>query len=274
MPVFLNMKTLSCLIACALLLASCNAPRYVYSPSATNTAMASGAGDGHVDFYGSASGNGVGVNAVGNFAISKFFGIGGQFYYTGDRTDGSDDYIGGLPPQIDITYKRQMALVQAYFYMPFNKSETIFGELAAGYGTGKYDLKDIQRISSSPPQTYTHNAKANHTVAHIALYGVAGHERNIRVGGSLRFNSVRYHDISTNYSATQLGAYRLDSLTFGAINFLEPALTFRYAFGSVPSLEVNAQVGLSAKLNGPSIDFRNQHFSLGVGYVFGRKKSK
>lgn len=270
----LGMKIRNCLAACALLLASCNAPRYVYSPSATNTAMSAGAGDGAVSAYGSVSGNGVGINLMGNYALSKFFGVGAQFYYTGDKTDGSDGYIGGTPPQIDINYTRQMALVQAYFYMPFNKSETLFGELSAGYGTGRYDLKDVQRPSSSPPQTYTHNAKAGHTAVHGALYGVMGKERNIRLGGSLRFNSVRYHDISTSYNPTQLSAYHLDSLTYKNINFLEPALTFRYIVGAVPNLEINAQVGLSAKLGGPLIDYRNQHFSLGVGYAFGRKRTK
>lgn len=267
------MKTLYCFLATALFLASCNAPRYVYSPSVTNTAMASGAGDTHLDLYASNSGNGVGLNLAGNYAIGKNFGIGGQYYYTGDQSSGSDDFIGGTPPQVDISYNRQMAAVQAFFFLPLGKSENIFAELAAGYGSGRYELRDVQRFSSGTVQTYAHDAKATHAMAHAAFYGVLGNDRNIKLGASMRFNSVRYRDISTNYSPVQLASYRLDSLSFRAINFLEPALTFRYMFTEIP-LQVTAQAGVSARLNRPVVDFRNQHFSLGVGYAFARKRVK
>lgn len=269
------MKILYSLLVPALFLASCNAPRYMYSPSVTNTAMASGAGDTHLDAYASLSGNGAGLNIAGNYAIGKRFGIGAQFYNTGDQSSGNDVFIpGGIQPEVNISYTRQMALAQAFFYLPIEKSETVFAEFAAGYGTGTYKLTDVQRSSSGlTVQTYTHNAKAGHTTAHAAMYGLLGSQRNIKLGLSVRFNSVRYRDVTTSYSQSQLINYDLDSLTYHAINFLEPALTFRYLFTTLP-LEVSAQVGLSSRLNKPLIAYRNQHFSLGIGYAFMRKRAK
>lgn len=274
MPVFPNMKTLSCLIAGALLLASCSAPRYMYSPSVTNTAMSSGTGDGGLDAYASNSGNNIGLNLAGTYAISRHLGIGAQFYTTKDESSGNDVYlIGGIQPQVNINYNRQLALAHAYFYAPLEKTQTLYAEIAAGYGTGTYKLTDVQQTpSGTSTQTYTHSSKANHTVGHLALYGVLGDQRNIRVGASLRFNSVRYHDISTTYTPTQLANYELDSLSYHAINFLEPSLTFRYIFTEIP-LQITAQVGLSSRLNEPRIDYRSQNFSLGVGYNFMRKRA-
>lgn len=278
-----RMKIANCIAFFILLLCSCSVRHFVYSPSATNTAMSSEAGDGHVDAYASVSGGGLGVNVMGNYAIGKFFGIGAQYYYTGDENSGQDTYIGPQPAtHSNLNYTRRLALAHAYFYMPFNNSKTFYGELSVGYGAGKYYMKDRQSTNqTSPPpptpaspQTFEHTIKAGHTTAHAALYGIAGKQRNIKLGGAMRFSNIKFRDRNTTYSQSQLASYSLDSLTLKATNFLDPSLSFRYIFPSTPNLEITAQAGIAIRLNGPYFSYRSNHFSLGVGYAFGRKKEK
>lgn len=270
------MKPFYLLLLAVIFLYSCNAPRYVYSPSLTNTPMFSGEGEGNALATVSSNGlgNGAGVNLAANYSPVKHIGAGVQYYSTSDNNRGYDDGIGGRPPQIELNYKRSMAQAQLFFYTSMGESKKIFAELGLGAGTGKYNINDRQTDTvTGTVKLFFHNAKARHLTINGTIYGIFGKTGASRVALSLRMNNVKFRDVTTSYSNTQLRAYWLDSLAISpSINFLEPALSFNIGFPSLPGFEIIAQTGLSFKMNGPLFKNRNSHFSIGAGYRLGRKR--
>ena len=264
-------------MAFAIVITSCNAPRYVYSPSATNTAMFSGAGEGNVSAQVSSSATvkGAGVNLAAAYSPVNHVGIGAQFYSTNDKNQGADGLIGGTPRVIALTYKRSMAQGQVFFYTPFGENQNFFGEIGLGYGSGKYRMNDTQTDTVTDTRTvYFHDAKARHATAHATVYGVFGKEAPSRVGLSVRLNNVKFHNINTSYSPSLLREYFLDSLTYQSVSFLAPTISFAIGIKSIPGFEITGQAGLSAKLNGPAFENRNSHFSIGFGYRLGKQKNE
>ncbi|MBL7727504.1 MAG: hypothetical protein JNM68_07465 [Dinghuibacter sp.] len=269
------MKRTCYLFTVIFFLYSCNAPRYVYSPSLTHSPMFTHAGEGNAVATVSSNsvGNGVGINLAAGYSPVKHVGAGVQYYSTNDNNKGYDDGIGGRPPQISLRYNRSMAQAQVFFYTPMGEQEKVFAELGLGGGAGKYKINDTQTDTlNGTVRNFYLRAGARHLTMHGAVYGLLDKKGLSRAGVSLRVNNVRFNNINTTYTAAQLNAYRLDSLTFQSITFLEPALTAQFGFPSLPGLIVFAQAGLSFKMNGPLFDNRNSHISIGAGYRLGRKK--
>jgi hypothetical protein len=269
------MKPICCIVLSCIFLASCNAPRYVYSPSDTNTPMFSGGGEANAvaGISSNGLGNGAGINLAANYSPVNHAGLGIQYYNTSDNNKGADIQVRGVVHNASLKYKRQMMQAQAFAYTHLGETGNFFAEMGFGYGSGRYRINDTQSDSGGTNQVnYFHQAKAKHATIHAAFYSVWGKKAPTRMGVSLRLNNVKFHDVNTSYDRFQLASYRLDSLTFAPISFLEPVFSFNIGMRDIPGFEITGQMGFSAKMNGPQIDHRGLHFSFGFGYRLNSKR--
>ncbi|MEO6255108.1 MAG: hypothetical protein ABIO79_17500 [Ferruginibacter sp.] len=119
-------------------MASCNTPRYIYSPSAHNVPVLTKKGDSKIGAVYSTNAveqetkDGVeidnrtrGFDLQGAVAVTNNFAIQASHFYRWEKTEGG-------PDSITIRYKRNLTEVGFGYYMPINEKKMLFSRYLPG----------------------------------------------------------------------------------------------------------------------------------------------
>jgi hypothetical protein len=87
---------------------------------------------------------------------------------------------------------------------------------------------------------------------------------NFTASFSSRFSFIKFGNIKTDYTPSELHNYKLDSLTYGTRNFWEPAFTNTFGFKRLPGIRFEYQLGTALLLNQRYIDHRAFNFSFAI----------
>ncbi|HNF00782.1 MAG TPA: hypothetical protein PLH62_00240 [Ferruginibacter sp.] len=251
------------------ILASCNTPRYAYSPSAHNVPVLAKKGDSKLgavystNFAGERDIDGEtvdertrGIDVHGAVAISDHFAIQAAYFYRWEKTTGGNDTA-------TIRYNRNLGEFGIGYFIPMTPKKNVIFQLFGGGGIGKFSFRD-QSINGF------NFHEANITKIYIQPAFIFRSNGSFSSSISLRSSILQFRNIKTSYSYNQLADYNLDSLNNRAKWFFEPAFTGSFGFKGLPGLRIEFQGGLSFLASRKYMDYRIVNFSVGTWIDIGK----
>ncbi len=270
-----NLLTCLIFISTIIFAASCNTPRYIYSPAAHNVPVLTKKGDSKIgavystNAVGQETKDGVkidnrsrGYDLQGAVAITNNFAIQANHFYRWEKTEGG-------PDSITLKYKRNLTEIGLGYYLPINDKKNAFFQVFAGAGLGRFSFTDTDKTGN-----YFH--QANITKIYLQPAVLFKSKGSFTTSVAVRFSSINYSKIKTNYSASQLNDYFLEDLSGRAKWFFEPATVSSFGFKNIPGLRFEVQGGLSFLMARNYVDYRKFNFSVGtwvdIGSIFNKNK--
>lgn len=257
-----NIFDLLLVIIVLFILASCNTPRYIYSPAAHNVPVLTQQGDSKIgavystNAVGQEKKDGVEINnrsrgfdLQGAVAITNNFAIQAAHAYRWEKTEGG-------PDSITIKYNRNLTEIGLGYYLPVNDQQHTFFQVFAGAGLGRFSFTDVDKTGA-----YIH--QANITKIYLQPAVLFKSKGSFTTSVAVRLSGIGYSKVRTNYAASQLNDYHLEDLTGRMKWFFEPASVSSFGFKSLPGLRFEVQGGLSFLMARNYVDYRKFNFSIG-----------
>jgi len=262
-------KLLPLLFPVIIISASCNTPRYAYSPSAHNVPVLTQKGDSKLGAVYSTNLSGEreidgktvdertrGVDVHGAVAITDHFAIQASYFYRWEKTTGGDDAA-------TIRYNRNLGEFGIGYYLPVNPKKNVIFQLFGGGGIGKFSFTD------NSANGYNFH-EADITKIYVQPAFIFRSHGSFSSSISLRSSLLQFRNIKTSYSPNALDDYNLDSLNNRAKWFFEPAFTGSFGFKGLPGFRIEFQGGLSFLASRKYMDYRIINFSLGTWFDIGQ----
>jgi len=261
------------LLGCSFLLASCYTPRYVYSPSAHNVPVFTKKGDSKLAANYSAnivgrvsgdSGKAVmprsrGYDLQAAYAFTNHWAMQVNYFHRNERNTGDDLSI---KDSVVIRYKRSLTEAGiGYFHILDRNKRGIF-QVFAGVGLGKSSFIDNGKQGSNPIRSRYH--EMNVTKLFIQPAFMITNKGYFAAAISSRVSVIYFSKIKTDYNATELSTYQLDSLNYSPRVFWEPAVINSFGFKKLPGLKLEFQFGFSFLASKRFVDSRAFNFSGGL----------
>jgi len=251
---------------------SCYTPRYVYSPTAHNVPILVNKGDSKLAFNYSSNFSdrrkgdevvrnnwGYGYDLQGAYALSNKFALQLNYYHRKEKNDGGFN-VANLDSSV-IKYTRNLIEVGFGYYRRLTQNDRAIFQVFAGMGIGRFRFTDIGRDQNNVFHNHFHDAGITKLYVQPAF---TVRKKNFAASLSTRFSLICYRDIKTDYSATDLDNYKLDSLTYRPRLFWEPSVVNTFGFKKLPGIQLEFQIGLSLLESPLFIDYRAFNFSGGV----------
>ncbi len=267
------MKTVSLIPVLLIFLASCYTPRYMYSPSAHNVPVLVQKGDSKLSAMlssnlseKSVSNNRTnesksrGFDLQGAYAISNNFAIQAGYFKRTESNNG-DSEAGRLDSSV-INYKRNLTEFGLGYFKSLHRRDKVFFQVFGGIGMGKFNLTDDGRDLNNIIYRKTHQTDVTKFYLQPAMMFRPTSHFTISV--STRLSFIKFGNIKTDYSQDELYNYHLDSLSYGARSFWEPAFTNTIGFKKLPGIQFEYQFGFSTLLSKRYIDHRSFNFSAAI----------
>jgi hypothetical protein len=260
------------LIANCQLLTSCYTPRYVYSPTAHNVPVFAKKGDSKLaaNYSFNLSDNTIkdsvpvkakarGYDLQAAYAFTNHWAMQVNYFQRSERNTG--DFDTGIRDSVVINYKRNLTEIGAgYFHLLKNK-QSLF-QVFAGIGFGKSSFTDDGKDPNRVYRNRYHQMNVTQLFIQPA-FTVRG-KKNFAATFSSRLSAVYFKNISTNYTATELDNYKLDSLNYSPRVFWEPAVVNTFGFKKLPGLQLEFQLGFAFLVSRRFVDVRAFNFSAGL----------
>lgn len=242
---------------------SCTLLRFAYSPSIQNVPAFTEKNESRVTGFIAAplSGTETNYGLQGAYAITDHFAITAGLNGTGKAEDELTITDGGGGTEIDIVkYKRNSVDFGVGVFYPISKDKKVFFEAYAGYGFGKNKITDLTDNSA----TYFHNSDINRFYVQPVL---SLHPSDIfTLSIPVRFTSIGYTNIQTNYTSNDLDMYLLKAIATKRLNFIEPALVISSGFKAIPWLKLQGQINISLRLGEENVYYRSNYFGIGLQF--------
>jgi hypothetical protein len=268
------MKTLPALwlFAFSITLFSCYTPRYVYSPSAHNVPVLTKKGDSKLAFNYSvnpadntvknsvpikAKARGYDVQAA--YAFTNHWALQVNYFSRTERNAG--DFDANIRDSVVINYKRNLTEFGAGYFHLLNNQRSLF-QVFAGVGLGKFSFTDDGKDQNRLLRTRYHAINVTRLFIQPAL--TVRSKRNFAASFSSRHSFIFFRNIQTNYTATELDNYKLDSLSYSPRVFWEPSVVNTFGFKKLPGLQFEFQFGLAFLVSRRFVDARAFNFSGGL----------
>jgi hypothetical protein len=254
-------------------LASCYTPRYVYSPSAHNVPVFTNKGDSKlaINYSVNPAANAVkdsvpvrakarGYDLQAAYAFAKHWAVQLNYYNRTERNAG--DFDSGVRDSVVINYKRNLTEAGiGYFHALDNNKLSVF-QIYAGIGMGKFSFTDNGKDQNRVLRSRYH--QMNVTKLFIQPAFTVGNRNRFAASFSSRWSVIYFSNIKTNYTATELDNYKLDSLNYGPRVFWEPSVVNTFGFKKLPGLQLEFQAGFAFLLSHLFVDARSFNFSGGL----------
>ncbi len=261
------------LAAAVLWLCSCYTPRYVYSPAAHNVPLLVNKGDSKLAmnyFFNfadntvkenvSVKGRARGYDVQGAYAFTKHWS--GMVNYFNRKERNAGDFDNNLRDSTVINYKRSMVEVGAGYFNALDENKRVLVQLFAGAGFGRFSFTDDGRDHNGVYRYRYHNADVAKLFVQPALQVRSRHQ--FMAALSSRISIIYFKNIQTDYTATELDNYTLDSLAFRPKVFWEPSLVNNIGFKKLPGVRLELQMGFAFLMSRRFVDYRSSNISAGL----------
>lgn len=245
------------------LLQSCTLFRFAYMPSIQNVPALQKKNDSRLTAVigNPMLGNETSYSIQSAYAVSDHFAITGALNGTANNSDElSTTNQNGVVTTTTIKYRRPNFEIGAGWIQALSKDKKVIIETYVGYSKGKNKISDFKNFSLSR----FHNSSTNRFyIQPIISFHPADF---ITLSGSLRYNTIDYTNIQTDYSTTELQTYRLQQLGTKRFSFLEPCFMISAGIKSAPWIRFQAQSSASYLLGNENLNFyyRESYFSFGI----------
>jgi hypothetical protein len=254
-------------------LTSCYTPRYVYSPSAHNVPILVKKGDSKLAFnYSlnltdnqvkdsvSTTGKARGYDLQAAYAFTHHWAVQINYFKRIERNAG--DFDNNLKDSVVINYRRSMTEMGLGYFHQLNENNQAIFQFFAGVGFGAFSFTDNGRDRNSVYRSRYHNM--NVTKLFIQPAFILRSRKNFAATISSRHSIVYFKNIKTDYTATELDNYKLDSLNYSPRVFWEPAIINSFGFKKLPGIKFEFQTGFSFLQSRRFVDARFFNFSAGL----------
>lgn len=270
-------------LAVGIVFSSCSStnPRYVSAPAVPNTAFFRQAGD--MKFSGSANiapggkyfyrydedKNGretsqvYGFDGQAAFAVSDHFLVSVGGMHRSELNKYNNDDLNSLNSRAEISYKRNMFDAGLGFYGPLGMGRTYFN-FVAGVGLGNVKSND---------DGFSGNALTDHRYHDASFVKYNLHPsfnffftRYFRMSIAPRFSFLKYYDIKTNYTPTELKKVEYDALPDYYLPVFEPSLVLQSGFRGAEWLKLDAGFHFSTNPNIGAHNLRSRNFLISLGF--------
>jgi hypothetical protein len=249
----------------SLLLSSCTLFRFAYSPTIQNIPAFKEKNEARVNasIASTAAGSENSYSLQGAYAFTNNFALTAAWNGSLRSQDELTTSNGNGTTNAEIVkYKRSSAEFGAGIFYPVSKDKKVFFEFYAGYGFGSNDIADNVATNSGP--NGFHNSKTNRFYFQPSFSFHPG--SNFTMTPVLRFTSIGYRDIKTNYDNDELEFYKLMEISSRRLLFVEPALMTSFGFDSAPWFRIQAQMNLTLLTKNNNTNYRNNYFSVGFQF--------
>ncbi|WP_462261405.1 hypothetical protein [Ferruginibacter sp.] len=256
-------------------LSSCYTPRYMYSPSAHNVPVLTKKGDSKlaVNYSVNPVDNSVkdsipvkakarGYDLQAAYAITNHWAVQLNYFHRTERNAG--DFDAGNRDSVVINYKRNLTEIGLGYFHALNENKRSFVQIFAGAGFGKFSFTDNGRDQNRIYRSHYHHVNVTKLFIQPALT-VRG-KRNFAASLSLRSSIIFFKNIATDYNATELNNYKLDSLSYSPRVFWEPAMVNTFGFKKLPGVQLEFQMGFAFLVSRRFVDARV--FNISGGLLF------
>ena len=266
-----------------MLFASCDTPRYAYSPNAHNMPLLAKQFDSKIsasystnaDITSNSSNNSNkysrnrsnGYDLQGAVAVTNHIGVQGNYFSRTERTNGNA-YNGDSSV---VRYKRSLAEFGAGYFTSINKRNKIFFQVFAGIGFGKLSLTDASRDNNGIQ--YNRFYKSDIRKYYIEPAIIFRSKEVFAASISTRISIIDFKNVNTDYTQDEKMSYKLDSLNRYSTVFFEPAFVNSFGFNKLPGFRIEYQLGFSVPIDlnsQPILDYRPFNFSLGLVFDIGK----
>jgi hypothetical protein len=261
------------LLAFSFSLFSCYTPRYVYSPSAHNVPVLVKQGDSKlaVNYSMNPANNTVkdsvpvkakarGYDLQAAYAVTKHWALQLNLYHRTERNAG--DFDSNIKDSVVINYKRNLTEIGLGYFHSLTSNQRAIFQVFGGVGFGKFNLEDNGKDQGRVLRSRYHQMNITKLFIQPALT-IRG-RRNFAASFSARTSVIYFKNIQTNYSATELDNYKLDSLSYSPRVFWEPAVINTFGFKKLPGLQLEFQFGFAFLASQRFVDARAFNFSAGL----------
>jgi hypothetical protein len=256
----------------SLLLVACYTPRYVYSPAAHHVPLLTKKGDVNLTaFYSTpfavksndATENikvkNFGADVQAALAFNKHWAVQAAYFTRNETNDGNYQAI---TDSAVTRYKRNAFDAGIGYFTTLPGRVNSHFQVFAGMGSGNYNFDDEGKDPNGFGYNRFHQAKALKFYIQPAI--ILQPSKNYSTAFSSRFTLIKFHDINTNYTFTELNNYKLDSIAFSSTIFWEPALINSISFKKLPGIQIQMQAGFAFLLTRNFVDSRPFNFSVGL----------
>lgn len=270
------MRKFLCVIILVAMLASCETPRYAYSPTAHNVPVFTKQGDTKLSGSYSSNfdlvdddGNNYHRNRANGFdvqaavAVTNHFAILGSYYNRRESSYSNGNYPYSFD-SVSIGAKREMYEVGAGYYKPIGSKQRGIFAIYAGAGFGKMKLNEKGTDANlGVPYTRYMNANLFKYYLEPSMSFRAGDVFTVSL--ATRFSGLRYKNIHSDYTNDEKISFNLDSLNRYTWYLIEPCVINSFGFKKLPGMRIEYQFGLSILLSEiESFNYRPFNFSLGL----------
>lgn len=261
----------------AVFFASCDTPRYAYSPSAHNVPLLAKQGDSKISANYSTNADmqesdnnytrnrSNGYDLQGAVAVTDHIAVQGSYFSRREKSYGNSYNA----DTATVRYKRSLFEFGAGYFTPIDKKQRVFFQVFGGVGFGKLGITDIGTDFAGTAFSRFYNSDIRKYYLEPAI--IFRNKEVFAASLSTRFSVIGFKNVSTNYSLEEKQNYRLDSLNRFSTVFFEPAFVNSYGFNKLPGFRLEYQLGLSLALDPEAImDYRPFNFSIGLLFDIGK----
>lgn len=260
------MKVIIFLFFISFCLNSCYSPRYVYSPSTQNVLLLHKKND--LEFSGFYAGSINAFKEKGNYnrgfdlhtawALSNHFAVMLNESYQWEKNGGNDSFFPNDSSLL--SYKRNFTEMGVGYFTPIAYNEKMQFQLFGGVAFGSSNISD-DYVSNNVSTYKYHNSSVTKIFIQPAI--IYSPVKNFSGALASRFTEVIFTHIHTNYTATELDNYILDSLTVSPVFFWEPVVSYTFGFKKFP-VKLGIQGSISILLNHRFVEHRTGNLALGI----------
>lgn len=276
-------KLLTPALVITLILSSCQAKRFIYSPPPPNDPFFSEKGDSKLSAYlstGPASAGtqnstpkNQGFDVQGAYAIDSNWAVTGAFSSRNER-DSYGDHYSNFFETSTVNYKRRIAEFGGGYFVAFSGRRKSFFSIYGGLGLGNYSFNDQGRLAGGYIYNRDHSVSVKKWYLQPSLYGIPG--RSFSMGFTLRMSFMNYGRARTSYTDDERSYFSLDYAARRDAFFVEP--TFHLAAG-IPGIHWLKFDWLFTFCNDPykdvqNLEARNFNMSMGITLNFSKMKYK
>lgn len=241
---------------------SCYSPRYVYSPSAHNVPVLEKKGDSKLagNYSTNLDEDAVGYDVQGAYAFTGHWAAQVNYFYRKEYRSGYDRSNRNNISAVN--YKRNLTEFGVGYYTQLKKTQPVFFQVFAGAGFGKFGFTDAGTDFNGVLQNRFHNSEIKKIFIQPALQVKS--RGSFAASFSSRYSLIYFKNIKTDYTATELENYKLDSLNYSPSLFWEPTMVFTFGHKKIPGINFEFQNGYSFLMSRRFVDYRSFNFSLGL----------
>lgn len=262
------MKQLRLLVSAfvlALMFSSCTLFRFAYSPSVQQIPAFKEKGESRITAIAASTlvGTESSYSLQGAYAVSDHFALtaawNGPLRSQDELTTSNGS---GTTSTEVVKYNRHSAEFGAGVFYPISKDKQVFFELYGGYGLGENNISD--NVATNSGFNGFHKSKTNKFYFQPSFSFHPGN--NFTITPALRFTSIGYSDIRTNYDNDELETYQLLEIGRKRLFFVEPALMTSFGFEGAPWFRIQAQMNVSLLTGSTNTNYRSNYFSVGFQF--------